>query len=918
MILYRLLLLAFPRRVRREFGDDMARLFEAQRRAARETGEGTARFWIRAVADALVHGAAERILIARESLRTFALRAAGAERGPGAPASDGVGGSDGAKPAGRNWRLMMRAFTHDLKHAVRLLVRQPGVTIVAIVTLALGIGANAAIFSAVDAILLRPLPYEDPDRLVMVWEKRQAEGVLDNLVAPADYVDWARMSSVFERMAAFGQTTRDLTGSGDPIRIGTGAVTPAFFDVFRIRMQLGRAFDAAEGIQGRNRVVILGHGLWQRQFGSDATIVGRTITLNGLPFEVVGVLPESFEFPDPTLEMWTPLAFEGTSEPLSRDTHNFFVYARLKPGVTLQQARAEMDRLGGQLSSQYPETNRAHGIWVTSLGDQITGPMQRASAQASGLRSGLLLLLAAVGFVLLIACVNVANLLLARAAGRRREMAVRAAIGAGRARLAGQALTESLVLGLAGGVASLLVGYWGIVALRDLTPSDTQVVGLEHLALDGRVLVFALLLSIATGLVFGLLPAWHLAKQDVNMALKDGGRTAGAIRRRLRLALVVSEIALASLLLVGAGLTLRSFQTLLRAQPGFASEGVLTSVVALPGSRYRTNDMLIAAVEQIQARFAAIPGVRAVGATSLLPLSGQDSRRGVVVEGRVVPANTPTRAHPRSVTPGYFRAMGLQLVSGRFFTDADGATAAPIAIVNETMARSYWPGRSPVGSRVRYTGTKELREVVGVIRDVRHWGLDAPVNPEMYVPYAQLPISGLTFAIAAQTEPASLTSTIREELRAFDPNLPLSNVRTMSDVAARSVGARRAAMMLLAVFGGLALILAAAGIYGVMSHLVALRTSEIGVRVTLGARPLELMRLILQEGLAQTAIGLAIGLAASVLIMRTFRTMLYEVSPADPLTLTAVAVVLMMTAVVACLIPARRAMRVDPVEALRQ
>jgi putative ABC transport system permease protein len=892
MTFYRLLLLAFPRRIRREFGADMERLFEAQRQAARESGEGAVRFWTSALLDALFHGSAERLSVAVDFTRTLFLSLC-------------------------HWRLPMRAFAHDVKHAVRLLVRQPGVTGVAIVTLALGIGGNAAIFSAVDAILLRPLPYDEPDRLVMVWEKRQSEGVLDNLVAAADYSDWARTNTVFESMAALGQTTRDLTGSGDPIRLGTGAVTPAFFDVFRIRMQLGRTFDPAEGILGRNRVAILSNGLWQRRFGSDPGVVGRTIVLNGLSHEIIGVLPASFGFHDPTLELWTILPFEGLPDPLSRDTHNYFVYARMKPGVTLQQARVEMDRVGMQLSNQYPDTNRLHGVWVTSLRDQITGPMQRSAAQNTSLRSGLLLLLAAVGFVLLIACVNVANLLLARAAGRRREMAVRAAIGAGRARLAGQALTESLVLGLAGGIAGLMVAYWGIAAIRELTPRTTQVAGLEQVALNGRVLIFALLVSIVTGLVFGLLPAWHLAKQDVNLALKDGGRTPGLVRRRLRLALVVSEIALASLLLVGAGLTLRSFQTLLRAQPGFTSEGVLTSVVTLPISRYRNSEMLVTAVEQMEARFATVPGVRAVGTTSLLPLTGQDSRRGVVVEGRVAPPDTPTRAHPRSVTPGYFRAMGLQLASGRFFTAADAATAPPVAIVNETMAHRYWPGRSPIGSRVRYTGTNEFREVVGIIRDVRHWGLDVPVNPEMYVPYAQLPISGLTFTVATQIEPAAVAGAIREQLRAFDPNLPLSNVRTMNEIAARSVGARRGAMMLLAVFGVFALLLAAAGIYGVMSHLVALRTSEIGVRMTLGARPLELMRLILQEGLFQTVIGLAIGLGASVLVMRAFRAMLFGVDPADSVTLVAVAALLTITAAVACAIPARRAMRVDPVQALR-
>jgi putative ABC transport system permease protein len=894
MILYRLLLLAFPRRVRREFGDDMARLFEAQRRAARETGEGTARFWIGAVVDALFHGTGERMALAAEHLRSV----------------------------GRgllSWRLMMRAFAHDLKHAVRLLARQPGVTVVAVVTLALGIGANAAIFSAVDAILLRPLPYENPGRLVMVWEKRQAEGVFDNLVAPADYMDWAKMNTVFESTAAYAPTTRDLTGAGDPTRLGAGAVSPEFFKVFRVRPQLGRTFEAGEGVEGRNRVVILGHGLWQRRFGADPAVIGRVLVLNGLPFEVIGVLPATFEFPDSSLEIWAPLAFEGTSEPLSRALHNFFVYARLKPGVSLQQARGEMDRLGAQLSGQYPETNRNHGIWVTSLRDQITGPAQRSAAQGSSLRSGLLLLLAAVAFVLLIACVNVANLLLARAAGRRREMAVRAALGAGRARLAGQSLTESVVLSLAGGLVGLVVAHWGIGGLKPLAPRGVPVVGLEHLGVDLRIAVFTCVLSIATGLIFGLLPALQLARQDLNTALKDGSRTAGSVRRRLRLALVVSEIALASLLLVGAGLTLRSFQTLLRVQPGFAGDGVLTALVTLPGARYRNVETLLAAVDQIEARFSAIPGVRAVGATSHLPLSGQDSRRGLIVEGRVAPPDTPTRAHPRSVTPGYFRAMGIQLASGRLFTDADRAGAPPVAIVNETMARSYWPGKSPVGLRVQYTGTPEIREVVGVIRDVRHWGLDAQVNPEMYVPLSQLTMGTLTFAVAAQEgDPASLASGIREQLRALDPDLPLSNVRTMRDVAVRSVGTKRAAMMLLAAFGVLALVLAAAGIYGVMAHLVALRTSEIGVRMTLGAKPVALMRLILQEGLSQTAVGLAIGLGASVFVMRAFQTMLYEVSPADPFTLIAVAIVLMATAALACLIPARRAMRVDPVEALRQ
>jgi putative ABC transport system permease protein len=895
---YRLLLLAFPRRIRREYGDDMVRLFEAQLQEARAAGESVARLWMIASVDAVRHGMGERFaFLLRRILRTR---------------SDASG-----RQPDRTARWKMHALTHDLKYGVRMLVRQPGVSIIAVVTLALGIGANTAMFSAVDAVLLRPLPYEDPDQLVMAWETRQAEGVLDNMVAPADFVDWARLNTVFDSMAAFAPSSLDLTGVGDPVRLPAGLVSPTFFSVFRIRPVLGRTFTADEGIEGRHRVVLLTHGLWERRFGADSAIVGRRLLFNGVPHEVIGVLPASFEFPDPTIEVWAPLAFEGTSEPLSRDTHNFFVYARMKPGVTVQQARGEMDLIGARLSQQYPGSNERHGVWVTSLSDQITGPKHRSAAQGRDLRTGLLLLLGSVAFVLLIACVNVANLLLVRAAGRRREMAVRAALGAGRQRLIGQTLTESLILGVAGGVLGLIVAFWGIGALRQMAPGNAQVVGLEHVGLDMRVLAFTFGLSLATGLLFGLLPAWHLANQDVNAALKDGARTAGVTRRRLRLALVVSEIALASLLLVGAGLTLRSFQTLLDADPGFTADGVLTSFVVLPESRYRDDERLIAASQQIERRLATIPGVRAAGVTSHLPLTGQDSRRGIIVEGRE-PTDGPTRAHPRVVTPGYFRAMGIQLASGRFFNEADRAGAPLVTIVNETMALRYWPGRSPIGRRVTFTGTKDVREIVGVIGDVRHWGIDQPVNPEMYLPLAQVPSQAVTFVIATDANPSALAGAVREQLRSFDQNLPLSNVRPMADVASRSLASQRAAMLLLGIFGVLALVLAAAGIYGVMAHLVALRSSEIGVRMTLGAKPSTLMRLILREGLAHAAIGLTIGLAASVFVMRAFRSMLHDVSPTDPITLAAVALILTATALAACAIPARRAMRVDPVQALRQ
>ena len=702
-------------------------------------------------------------------------------------------------------------------------------------------------------------------------------------------------------------TTVDLTESGEPVRLPAGVVSPAFFAVLHVRPALGRTFRPDEAVVGNHRVVILNHGLWQRRFGARPDIVGQKIVLNGAPFEVVGVLPSTFEFPDSELEIWSPLPLEGLTQPPSRALHQFNVYARLKPGTTLQQARAEMDRIGADLARQYPDTNRTHGAWVTPLREDLTKQV----------KSGLLLLLGAVTFVLLIACVNVANLLLATAAGRRREIAVRAALGAGRWRLAGQTLTESLLLGLVGGAAGLLVARWGIGVLKRIAPRGAPVFAMEHLGLDARVLGFTLLLSMGTGLLFGLLPAWQLARQNANDVLKEGSRSGGSIRRRLRVALVVSEIALASLLLVGAGLTLRSFQTLLNSDAGFVGDRVLTARVSLPASRYREDARILGAFDLIEQRLRTIPGVRAVGSTSHLPLTGQQSRIGVGIEGREPKPDEPTRAAPRGITPDYFQAMGITLTQGRRFTKQDTAASPKVAIVNETMAKRYWPDASPIGRRVRLGGTDAWMEVVGIVGDVKHWGLDLPVNPEIYMPMAQYPWRAINLAIAADVEPAGLAGAVREQLKALDPALPLSNVLTMNAVASQSVAPRRAVMLLLAIFSVLALVLAAAGIYGVMAHIVALRTSEIGVRMTLGARPADVMRLILGEGLLQASIGLIIGVGAAILMMRWLRTLLFEVSPTDPLTLAAVMVLLLATALAACVVPARRAMRVDPVTALR-
>jgi putative ABC transport system permease protein len=881
---YRLLLrLFFPTRMRRELGDDMAQLFRDQFLEARRQGKSGLRVAVEAIGDAVVHGTTERLASARDGVRAL------------------IGSTGG-------WRSWMRAIHQDVTYAVRLLGRQPGVSLLAIVTLALGIRANTAIFSAVNAVLLRPLPYRDADRLVMVYEKRAAEGVLDNPVSPADFLDWSRMNGAFAPMAAFATATVDLTGTGEPVRLAAGTVSPQFFDVLGVQPMLGRTFRPEEAMTGQHHVAILANGLWRKRFDADPSVVGRRIMLDATAYEIVGVLPPTFEFPERTLELWMPLALEGSPRPPSRTIHYLSVFARMKHGMTLERARAEMDRVGSQLQQQYPDANRNHAPYVSPLSIELHAPV----------RESLLGLLAAVAFVLLIACVNVANLLLAKAASRRREMAVRAALGASRVRLAGQALTESVLLAVCGGGAGLLVAAWGIGLLRRLAPDGVPVLGADRVGLDLRVLAFTLALSIATGMLFGLLPAWQLASQDVNESLKDGGRSPGGVRRRLRLALVVSEIALASLLLVGAGLTLRSFQSLLRADPGFRQHGLMTAFISLPGGRYRDDARRVATYDEIERRLGALPGVTSIGGTSHLPLSGQDSRSGIVVEGRDPTPDTPTRAHPRAVTLGYFKTMGIPLLAGRSFSPADDSDAPFVVIVNQTMARRYWPGGSAVGKRVRLGGDSgQWREVIGVVRDVKHWGYDRPVNPEMYVPQRQMVWDGLTFVLATDGDPAGLTAAIREQLRTVDPDLPLSRVRTMADVAAQSIAARHAAMLLLGIFGGFALLLSSAGIYGVMSHLVALRSGEIGIRMTLGAQPAAVMRLVLREGLVQAIAGLAIGITGGVVLMRGFRAVLYQVGPADPLTLVGVAVILLGTTLMACALPARRAMRVDPVTALR-
>jgi putative ABC transport system permease protein len=878
--IYRLLLRGFPADMRHEFGGEMERLFLSELAQAR--GLDRVKLWARAVGDAARHGLGVR----RDHYHRVRNTSSYVEY-----------------RAGSSW---MDTLRYDLRHALRTIRRQPGTSFIVLLTLGLAIGANTAVFSAVHSVLLRPLPYTHPEDLVMVWEKRAAEGVMKNSVSAADYIDWARLNQSFTATAAFTDVALDLTGDGDPEKFAAAGVSAPYFDILDIHASYGRTFQPGDDTMGRNHVAVLAHPIWRQRFGADPGVVGRTIMLNGVSHQVVGVLPPT-ALPNSEAQIIVPLVLQGGAEPPSRTSHQFVVFARLKPGVSLEQSRSEMDRIGRDLETQYPTLSRGHGSHVTMLTDEITGPVERT----------LVVLMSAVAFILLIACINVTNLLIAKAAGRRREMAVRAAIGAGRARLVRQLLVECLVVALIGGALGLLLAVWGVRVLAVQLPAVARPS--EGIIFSAPVLLFTLAACAVTGLLAGALPAWHMVREDPAEPLKEGGRSPVSLRRGLRFGLIVTEIALTSLLLVGAGLTIRSFQSVLSQDAGIQTAGRLTFRLALPFKRYADDASTSRFFGELESRLSAEPSIRQVGATSLPPLSGLDGRRGVVIEGRIVgPDDGPTRAHPRDVTSNYIQAVGARIREGRGFLPTDNATSVKVAIVNETMARRYWPNSSPIGRRVRYTDQPDQwREVVGIISDVKHWGLDAPVNPELYQPVSQFPSESMTFVLETNGNPLALIPIVQRHVRELDANLPLFQVRTMEEVAARSVERRRWTMQLLACFAILAVVLAAAGIYGVMAHLVSLRTPEIGVRLTLGAKPIAVMRQVLGEAIVQTVIGLSIGLGASVAVMQGLRTILFGIEPTDPLTLGAVAITLLGVAMLAVSAPAIRAMRIDPVTALR-
>ncbi|HYM11188.1 MAG TPA: ABC transporter permease [Bryobacterales bacterium] len=809
----------------------------------------------------------------------------------------------------------------DFRFALRTLMKTPRFTAAAAITLALGIGANTAIFSVVEAVLLRPLPYRDPSRLVVVMESSVRHGG-SIPAAPANFFDWRQQSTVFDSIAAaeaWGGTFTVPQGQpGRPEQIPGLHVTTDLFGALGVPPLLGRTFSAEDGLPGNRRVLVLSYRLWQRRFGGDPSVIGKTIQLTGENYTVLGVMPPGFRFApfwQTEAEFWAPLDYTPAREH-DRRGNSLRVFARLKPGVTLEQARSEMRGIARRLEQQYPRTNTDSTARVTPLQEMTVGSV----------RPALLILAGAVAFILLIACANVANLMLARATARRREIAVRLALGASRFRLIRQLLAESMLLAVAGGATGLLLAWWGIHALIATTP-DIARFGLprqQGIGIDGTVLAFTCLLSLATGVMFGFAPALQASKTDLNASLKEGGRAPmGGARTRLRSALVVSEIALASMLLAGAGLLIRSFQKLHSIDPGFRPRNVLTLAVSAAGSPHAGVVQRAAFYHRLVEQAAAIPGVQSASAVNHIPLAGDLWTNDFTIEGRPAPrpGSEPSAVY-RVVLPDYFRTMGIALLEGRDFTERDTGNAPAVILINQALARRFWPGEDPLGKRMKLGGADSQSSwltIVGVVRDVKQWGwADKPGN-EMYLPYYQTasPQAYTTLVVRAAADPAMLVKALPAAIWSLDKDLPISGLASMEDIVSNSMWQPRFSMLLLGSFAAVALLLASVGIYGMMSYAVSQRTHEIGIRMALGARPRDVLTMVIRQGAALAAIGLALGLAGSLVLTRLLSSLLYQVSTTDPPTFAAISALLAAVALAASYLPARGATKVDPLAALR-
>ena len=899
------LLLAFPRRFRARYGNAMRRIFrERYQRAATGGRRAAAAFLTRSAIDVLVNASLERASALGQwfLFPQFHEQLARCERG--------------RRP------MFWQALTMDLRYALRMFVRTPVFTGLTVLALALGIGANSAIFSVVNAVLLRPLPYAEADRLVMVWNDNTREGISQYPMSPANFLDAKAASRTLDRMEmmySFLVTPTLKTNAGTE-QLSASGTTPGMFELLGRRAAHGRTLQSSD----RADVIVLSDGFWRRRFGAVPGVVGRELVVDERPATVIGVMPPDFHFPlksmlgpsgfSPSVEpdAWFPLdmndpRFAQNGVPV-RVPHYLSVVGRLAPGVTVEQARQELIGITARLEKEYPDINRGLSANVVALHDQAVGRV----------RPALVLLLAGVGFVLLMACVNVANLLLARSVARQKEIAVRTALGAGRARLLGQMLSESLLLAAAGGLLGLGFVWAGVRLLVVIAPPELP--RLHEIQPDLTVVLFTAAVSMAAGVLVGTLPAIAAGRGDVQGALKDTSRgvAGGVLRQRLRAALVVGEVALAVVLTVGAGLLLRSFVSLLAVDPGFRAENLLTLQVQVP-RRLTSADARTAFYGELFQRLDSLPGVVASGGTTRLPLGSTNVSTRVMIEGRPMTPGEMPEVEMRRAVHNYFRAMGTPIIRGRAFTAEDGPKTAPVAMINQTMARRLWPNEDPVGKRFKMGANPQTpwSTVIGVVGDLRHAGLDVEPLAEFYIWYLQGPPVAPFLVVRTQGDPAAMADTVRAELKALEKDMAVYDMRSMTEVRAASVAERRFILILAMAFGVLALTLAAVGVYGVMALVVSERTQEMGIRLALGAEPMKVLGLVVRQGVTLAAVGIALGFVASVAIMPMMAGQLYGIGAADPATLTGVPVLLLLVATIACAVPARRAMRVDPVTALR-
>jgi putative ABC transport system permease protein len=806
----------------------------------------------------------------------------------------------------------MDTLWNDIRHGVRGFLKQPGFTAVVVLTLALGIGSNTTIFSAVDALLLHPFSFPNQDRLVVVWDQNRTSGFARGSVAPGNFTDWRDQNQVAEQLVAIEQKSFDVSDGSHPERFAGYGVTQGFFDALGVKAARGRTLLPEDSEPGREQVVVLKHSFWQQHLAGDPEIVGKTITLNRKQFNVVGVMPADFNYPYNGGEMWTPLVFDR-DEQKNRGSRYLRVIGLLKPGVSVAQAQADIGSIAQRAQQQFPETNSGRDANVETLTDDAV----------RGARTGVPIAMGAVVFVLLIACANVANLLLVRAASRQRETAVRLALGASRLRLLRQALTESALLGLLGGALGLLISIWAIAALARGIPEGFSrfIPGWGRLGINLTVLAFTFGLSMLAGMVAGLAPVWHSTRTNLNEALKAGGRSDAAMngQNRLKSVLIVSEVALSLVLLIGAGLMVRSFVEMMRADLGIKPENVLALQISLPRESYEDNSKKIAFYDQLLARVGVLPGVVKAGAINIVPFSSNYQSSNFQIIGRPPFAKgQEPDAEVRVTTPDYFEAIGTGLRRGRLFNFQDDANATRVVLINEAFAKKFLPGEEPIGQRLNFGGgEKETQEIIGIVADVKNDDLDEAVEPIAYSPYAQHPWSNISLIIRGTQEPTRLASAVRSEVQALDPNLPVSNITPLDQMIYERTSPKRLMTYILAVFALIALLLASIGVYGVMSYAVTQRTQEIGVRMALGAQALDVLKLVVKHGMTMALVGVAIGLAGAYALTRLLANLLFKVTPTDLATFAVVTIALIVVALVACYIPARRATKVDPLVALR-